>query len=75
MLVVIKVKLLSFEIKDNKYFLHNIKWYYQEINLRFNIKIGCFINYTVNKSQKAKHILKNLNLMKILKIFILLQFA
>lgn len=73
MMVVIKVKILSFEIEDNKCFLHNIKWYYQEINLMFDIKIDRFINYTVNKSQKAKHILKNSNLMKILKIFILLQ--
>lgn len=63
MLVVIKVKLLSFEIEDNKYFLHSIKWYYQEINLMFDIKIDHFINYTINKSQITKHIIKNSYLM------------
>jgi hypothetical protein len=63
MLVVIKVKILSFEIKDNKYFPHNIKWYYQEINLMFDIKINYFINYIVSKSQRVKRILKNSDLM------------
>ena len=63
MLVVIKVKLLSFEIEDNKYFLHSIKWYYQEINLMFDIKIDHFINYTINKSQITQHIIKNSYLM------------